>query len=151
MDYNNITAGSFGAILRKSKNIEILLFQRFDNYKWNLPGGGVNKEETPRNALIREVKEETGYEVIPLWQIGGDYINISSSGKIEDIARIFFCIVVKGRLRKTSESRNYGWYSLENLPTIEIVSNPCIGYPEGRTKAMINDALKSYVFNSLPY
>jgi 8-oxo-dGTP diphosphatase len=30
---------------------------------WNFPGGGMENNETPEQACIREVKEETGYEV----------------------------------------------------------------------------------------
>jgi 8-oxo-dGTP diphosphatase len=30
---------------------------------WNFPGGGIEREETPEEACVREVKEETGYEV----------------------------------------------------------------------------------------
>jgi ADP-ribose pyrophosphatase YjhB (NUDIX family) len=31
---------------------------------WNFPGGGIERDETPETACIREVKEETGYVVI---------------------------------------------------------------------------------------
>ena len=31
---------------------------------WTLPGGGVDKDETPEQAAVREVKEETGLDVI---------------------------------------------------------------------------------------
>lgn len=32
---------------------------------WDIPGGLANNGETPKRALIREVKEETNLEVIP--------------------------------------------------------------------------------------
>ena len=142
------TEGSFAAIMRRREEVEILLLKRTDIAKWNLPGGRVNKRETIRNAAIREAKEETNHDIIPLWQIGGDHLLILPNGKIKDIARIFFCKVIGGELKNTAESKEQGWFSLKNLSTIEIVTNPCLGYPEGRTKVMIIDALKSYIFSS---
>lgn len=32
--------------------------------EWNLPGGKVGKRETPHAAAVREVREETGIEVV---------------------------------------------------------------------------------------
>lgn len=142
------TEGSFIAIMRRREEIEILLLKRTDIPKWNLPGGRVNKGETIRNAAIREAKEETNYDIIPLWQIGDDRLLILPDGKIKDIARIFFCKVTGGELKNTTERKEHGWFTLENLSTIDIVTNLCLGYPEGRTKVMIIDALKSYVFSS---
>ena len=34
-----------------------------DGDTWGLPAGKIEGEETPREAIIREVKEETGHEV----------------------------------------------------------------------------------------
>lgn len=33
---------------------------------WNFPGGGVERHETPEEGCIREVREETGLEVLQL-------------------------------------------------------------------------------------
>ena len=42
---------------------KILLQQRADNREWGLPGGSVEIGETVADAVVREVREETGYEV----------------------------------------------------------------------------------------
>jgi mutator protein MutT len=48
-------------------NDQILLLHRQDNKsegnKWGIPGGKVDKNETPLHAVIREIKEETGYDI----------------------------------------------------------------------------------------
>jgi len=50
------------------KNNKILLVKRgckpFKNY-WALPGGHIDKGETPRKAVIREVKEEANLIINP--------------------------------------------------------------------------------------
>jgi 8-oxo-dGTP pyrophosphatase MutT (NUDIX family) len=45
------------------KNGKILLTHHKKLKKWIYPGGHVEKNETPLEAVIRETKEETGYDV----------------------------------------------------------------------------------------
>jgi len=49
------TIGVFAVIFNKKK--EILLCHRRDYDLWNLPGGGVEKGESPWQAVARETKE----------------------------------------------------------------------------------------------
>lgn len=45
------------------RNGKILLIERVDGLGYTLPGGIVRYKETIEQAILREVKEETGYEV----------------------------------------------------------------------------------------
>ncbi|MBL7501930.1 NUDIX domain-containing protein [Frankia sp. CNm7] len=42
----------------------ILLQRRADNGEWALPGGGMDIGETLAGCVIREVREETGFDII---------------------------------------------------------------------------------------
>ena len=81
-----------------------------------LPGGGIDAEEGDYQALIREVKEETGYDVIPE--------SIRPFGEIEEkrlsthepmiwhqISRLYFCDVYpeQGICEYTENERKYGF------------------------------------------
>jgi 8-oxo-dGTP diphosphatase len=56
------------SLLLIAKNKKFLLLKRSENENnysgyWGLPGGGVEKNETPTDAIIREVMEETGLDI----------------------------------------------------------------------------------------
>lgn len=52
------TIGVFGIIIDDEDRV--LLCHRRDFDLWNLPGGGVEEGESPSDALVREIEEETG-------------------------------------------------------------------------------------------
>jgi len=83
--------GAFAIIFDENGNV--LLSHRRDIDAWNLPGGGVETRELPNEAVIREVKEETGLDVVILRLVG-------VYGKVDkdEIIFAFICRDVGGQL-----------------------------------------------------
>ena len=54
---------------------KVLLGRRVDSGKWTLPGGHVDKGETPYEGALRELEEEAGIAVRSLNLIGHEVIS----------------------------------------------------------------------------
>lgn len=83
------------AVVLNGVNILLIKTNRGD-YKF--PGGGVKEGESHENALIREVKEETGYEVIKVNERVGGITQrkpdkLDKSSVFEMISHYYFCEV----------------------------------------------------------
>jgi ADP-ribose pyrophosphatase YjhB (NUDIX family) len=59
----NSIVPSVTAVIRNDLG-ELLLVHKTDNDLWALPGGGVDPGESVTMAVVREVKEETGIDVV---------------------------------------------------------------------------------------
>jgi 8-oxo-dGTP diphosphatase len=103
------TIGSFGIIT--DDNDRILLCLRNDYPIWNLPGGGVENAETPWQAVIREVKEETGIDVEVEKLIG-----VYSKPETNDVAFSFKCKFIGGTITLTEESRDIKYFHVHEIP-----------------------------------
>src|SRR6202051_3583943 len=89
--------GAFAIILDEQRRV--LLCNRCDADLWNLPGGQVERGETPRQAVIREVKEETGFDVV-VNKLAGIYVNPAR----KNIVFSFVCEIIGGRITTSMES-----------------------------------------------
>ena len=77
---------SRGIILKDDK-ILLLYVDKHDDY--SCPGGGLEKDETPREGLIREIKEETGASNIKIISDYGIYNEIIPPLKRKEIDYIY--------------------------------------------------------------
>ena len=61
LDGRGICRNAVRAVIIEHGNILLVYSEKNDEYKF--PGGGINENETPEEALIREVKEEVGVNI----------------------------------------------------------------------------------------
>jgi len=101
--------GSFAIIFDAQGRV--LLCHRRDMDMWNLPGGGVESGELPDEAVVREVREETGLEVV-VERLVDIY------GKVDDdVVFSFVCNVTGGELCFTDESDDCRYFEIGEMPT----------------------------------
>lgn len=77
-DPSEVRVSVSAVVSRRGEPGAILLMQRSDNGHWGLPGGFVEPGESVSDALLREVREETGYE-IELGRLVGVYSDPKTS------------------------------------------------------------------------
>ena len=104
--------GAFGIILDR-KNEQVLLVKRRDMPVWVLPGGHIEISETPEVAVIREVLEETGYNVSIIKKVG-EY-SYHNNNKIQ---YTYLCRIIGGEATLSKESKLVEYYNLDKLPDL---------------------------------
>ena len=103
----------------------LLVIRRTDNGLWSLPGGGMEPGETVSEAVIREVREETGYDVKPTRLVGvfSDPHHVVSydDGEVRQSFSICFeCALIAGTARPSDESNAVEWIPLAELDQLDM-------------------------------
>ena len=106
---------SFGIVLSQDKQ-QVLLVKRKDVPIWVLPGGGVDPGETPGNAAVREVLEETGaictvVRAIAIYSPRGAFTETTYLYELKEVDPL------KRALLLTDESVDVGFFPLSKLPS----------------------------------
>ena len=109
---------------------EVLLERRSDNGFWGLPGGVVEIGESVEHAVIREVMEETGLEVVVTRLIGiysdpkHHTIQGYPDGRLfHNVTMAFECERRGGELRISEESFDLRYFGVDALPVDILRSN----------------------------
>lgn len=105
------TRGARMLIVNKNK---ILLVKMRDNYFY-LPGGHARKNETQKDAAIREVLEETGLKTAPETVLG-NYFN-TLEGKKDNVS-VYICETGNNntQLKTNTEVLCAKWFNIKKLP-----------------------------------
>lgn len=101
---------------------KVLFIKRLDGDRWGMPAGSIELNESIYDCLVREVKEETGLDVLSAKAIA-IYSNplYSTKNKFGDEYQLFeFLFLVEtwtGLLKaQTEESRDARFYSVNKIP-----------------------------------
>jgi 8-oxo-dGTP diphosphatase len=125
LDYD--TRLSAYAVIARDGHVLLSLWNGVVPGQWTMPGGGVELHETVEAAVVREVHEETGYEVSLVRLLGIDTLLIPASDRSSATGRPLKAVrvVFEGRVNggelthevggSTDEAR---WVLLADVATL---------------------------------
>lgn len=105
------TVGAFAVVLDEQGGV--LLGRRRDGGFWTLPGGGVEEGETPWQAVVRETREETGFDVEVVRLATVDWKQAAS-----DIVFVFECGITGGAAATSNETSEVRFVPKEDLAAL---------------------------------
>jgi ADP-ribose pyrophosphatase YjhB (NUDIX family) len=109
--------GVRGAVFDASSRI-LMVREAADQHRWTLPGGWAEVNQTPAQSVVREVSEESGYQVravklAAVW----DRAKQAQPATAFSVVRMFFiCVPEGGEPRTSLETSEIGWFAEHEVP-----------------------------------
>lgn len=107
-----------GVVFREQK---ILLVKEVEDNRWTLPGGWADVTDTPRQAVAREIWEESGYRTEPVKLLA--VYDRSQHGHQPSfpfhVYKLFIlCELVGGEAKTSKETSGVGFFAEDALPEL---------------------------------
>lgn len=115
---NSLVVGSSAVVVDAGGRI--LLQRRSDSGNWALPGGAMDIGETFAQSAIREVKEETGFDVridriVGIYSDPGHVFAYDDGEVRQEFSICLACSIVGGELTVSSESTDVRFFTTTEL------------------------------------
>ena len=109
------------AVIREGK---ILLVKEVSDGHWSMPGGWADVSDTPSQAIIREVREESGFDVKIVSLVGVYDANRVPQEEMMPFYHayklLFLCSITGGSARASHETPDVAFFAPDDLPPISI-------------------------------
>lgn len=102
-------AGGIVYRVENGRRLFLMVTSSVNKYKWVLPKGRIEKEETPRATAIREVLEEAGVYAIVTREAG----TVTYTKKGQSITVAYFLMEHDKQTKRSSEGRDINWVEKE--------------------------------------
>jgi ADP-ribose pyrophosphatase YjhB (NUDIX family) len=106
-----------GAVFDREDRL-LMVRERMDQGRWTLPGGWADVNFTPAENVVKEVREESGFEVrVRKLAATWDRTRQGHAAKLFSCVKLFFlCEVTGGEARSGLETSEVGWFAENALP-----------------------------------
>lgn len=102
---------------------EILLVKEVADGGWTLPGGWADVNESPRESVVREIREESGYETIAVKLLA--VYDRSKHGHVPafqfHVYKLFIlCNLIGGEASTSEETSDVAFFSEHTIPGLSV-------------------------------
>lgn len=124
-----IFSPSVAAIIHDAEG-RVLCVQGTGENTWGLPAGAIELGEAPGDAVVREVFEESGLQVVPVevaGVFGGSAFRHTypDGNQVEYVITVFTCRITGGQLEPLDgEVQAFRWFDATALPPLQFPYPP---------------------------
>jgi len=103
---------------------KILLVKEVNDGRWSMPGGWADVGDTPSEAILREVREESGFDARVLSVVG-----IYDANRVPNeewmpfyhaYKLLFLCEITGGEARTSHETPDVGFFGIDEIPPLSL-------------------------------